>query len=177
MGLRGPRAKPTNLKILQGTYRKDRAAPNEPRPEVAVPQSPPHLNDLAKKEWRRIAPELLKHGLLTKLDRAALAAYCQSWALWVEAEEKLKTEGLMVKMPSGYEQQSIWLSISKTALTQMRAFASEFGLSPATRTRVSAVEPPRQPSKLDRYLKPTEKSPWDEIMEEDEKEERFFGRS
>jgi P27 family predicted phage terminase small subunit len=110
------------------------------------------LNALAKKEWCRLVPELLKHGLLTKIDRAALAAYCVTYGRWIEAEVQLKTEGLTIKTPSGYEQASPWLSVANKALALMRSYASEFGLSPATRSRVSAVDPLKQPGEWDRFL-------------------------
>jgi P27 family predicted phage terminase small subunit len=81
--------------------------------------------------------------LLAKLDRAALAGYCVAWARWVEAEKQLKEKGLMVKTPNGFEQPSPWLNISNKALEQLRAFASEFGMSPATRSRVEALPIPK----------------------------------
>jgi Phage terminase, small subunit len=43
---------------------------------------------------------------LTTLDRAALAAYCGAYALWVEATEAIQKYGTMVKSPSGYPIQS-----------------------------------------------------------------------
>lgn len=51
-------------------------------------------------------------GVLTLVDRAVLAAYRQAWGRWVEAEEKLKETPVMLKTPSGYVQQSPWLSVA-----------------------------------------------------------------
>ena len=45
-------------------------------------------------------------GVLTVIDRAVLAAYCQSYGRWVEAEEKLAETPTIFKTPSGYVQQS-----------------------------------------------------------------------
>jgi phage terminase small subunit len=44
----------------------------------------------AKKEWRRITPELQSLGLIARIDRAALALYCQAYARWVWCEERLQ---------------------------------------------------------------------------------------
>jgi P27 family predicted phage terminase small subunit len=55
----------------------------------ALPRCPTHLSDAARKEWRRLATPLHDAGILTLADRAALAAYCQAYARWVEAEERL----------------------------------------------------------------------------------------
>jgi P27 family predicted phage terminase small subunit len=86
-------------------------------------------------------PELHALGLLTEVDRAALALYCASYGRWVEAEKQLASNGLTVLSPSGYEQKSPWLTIADKAMEQLRRFISEFGLSPASRTRVSATPP------------------------------------
>ncbi len=51
-------------------------------------------------------------GVLTTVDRAALAAYCQAYGRWVEAEEKLKETPTMFRTPGGYVQQSPWLAVA-----------------------------------------------------------------
>ena len=61
----------------------------ENSPLAAMPRCPDHLDHVARKEWRRLATPLHTAGLLTLADRAALAAYCQAWSRWVEAEQKL----------------------------------------------------------------------------------------
>ena len=43
MGQRGPSGKPTNKKILQGTFRKDRAPDNEAKPDIVEPEKPSWL--------------------------------------------------------------------------------------------------------------------------------------
>ena len=55
----------------------------------------------ARDEWHRIAGSLHQMGVLTTVDRAALAAYCQAHARWVEAGEKLQETPLVLKTPSG----------------------------------------------------------------------------
>jgi phage terminase small subunit len=47
------------------------------------------LSAEAKIEWRRVARALHRLGLLTSVDRAALAAYCQAYARWRQAEKAL----------------------------------------------------------------------------------------
>jgi P27 family predicted phage terminase small subunit len=75
-------------------------------------------------------------GVLTLVDRAALAAYCQAYGRWVEAEEKLKETPVMLKTPSGYVQQSPWLSVSNKQLELMGRYMAELGITPASRSRV-----------------------------------------
>jgi P27 family predicted phage terminase small subunit len=78
-----------------------------------------HLLEVARKEWRRLATPLYRMGVLSVTDRAALAAYCVAWSHWVEAEEHLAKGPPLIKTPSGYVQQSPWLSIANKQLEIM----------------------------------------------------------
>lgn len=51
-------------------------------------------------------------GLLTDLDVAAFASYCQTYARWREAEEFISQHGAIVKTKSGYWQQVPQVSIA-----------------------------------------------------------------
>jgi P27 family predicted phage terminase small subunit len=143
----GRKFKPTHLKLVTGTYRKCRANPAEPNPAPALPDAPPELSADAKAEWARIAPELYKLGLLTSLDRAALAAYCDSWGLFVRAERLLRklgddgADGLLTKTAKGEITQNQLLRIARQAAAAMVAFGNEFGLSPSSRVKVAASPP------------------------------------
>lgn len=143
MGKRGPAPKPTNLKLLQGTARPDRAPANEPNPEPVVPNCPSWLHREAKREWRRIVPELEELGLLTRIDRAALSAYCQAYSTWWEMERDIAEHGVtQLNMRSMLESERPQVKIRDRALGQMKSFLVEFGLTPASRTRVSVPEKP-----------------------------------
>ena len=111
-------------------------------PAVRLPACPPHLQGEARKEWRRIGRKLLACGLLTEIDGAALALYCQAWARWIEAEGNLVRYGTVIKAPSGYPIVSPYLSIANTAMAQMTRLLVEFGMSPSSRSRVAVVLPP-----------------------------------
>lgn len=139
MSRRGPPPKPRELKLIQGTHRPDREARGAPRPEVKAPTCPAWLGREGKREWKRIVPELLALGLISELDRAALAGYCQSWHRLHEAERALEHAGaLTYTTASGQVKPRPEVGIASLALSQIRAFAQEFGMSPAARTRVSA---------------------------------------
>ncbi len=121
---------------------RNRAAPCAQR---ALPRCPAHLCDVARKEWRRLAGPLHQAGILSTFDRGALAAYCQAWARWVEAEEQLGKTPVLLKTPSGYVQQSLWLSIANKQMDLMGRYMAELGLTPSARIRLAApVEPERK---------------------------------
>lgn len=121
----------------------------------SLPRCPPHLNPAAANEWRRIARALQRAGVLTGFDRAALAAYCQAWGRWVEAEEHLRETPPLYKTPSGYVQQSPWLTIANKQLEIMGRYMVELGLTPAARSRVltsAALSPPALPIRIERII-------------------------
>jgi P27 family predicted phage terminase small subunit len=86
---------------------------------------------------------------VTHLDRAALASYCAAYALWVEATQAIQTYGATVKSPSGYPVQSPYVSIANCQTEIMMRITSEFGLTPASRNRISAPAA-AQPSFFDK---------------------------
>ena len=57
----------------------------------------PWLEQLSKHEWDRLVGELAKLRLLTRLDRAALAAYCNAYALSADAIGAIQKYGPVVK--------------------------------------------------------------------------------
>lgn len=135
----GPPPKPTALRILQGNPANRPLPENEPKPKTSIPSCPSHLKTEAKKEWRRVTKELKSLGLVTHIDRAALSAYCQAWGRWVEAEKKLAETTDIVKTKGGNIIQNPYLSVANRALEQLTKIAGEFGMTPASRTRVSAT--------------------------------------
>lgn len=134
----GPAPKPTALKVLAGNPGHRPLNDAEPMPELAMPKCPAHLSKEGKAEWKRLAAELHTLGLLTRIDRAALAAYCEVWARWVMAEKKLQAEGCTALTPNGYATKNAWLTIADKALEQMHRYLVEFGMTPASRSRVRA---------------------------------------
>lgn len=142
MGKRGPAPKPTNLKVIQGTYRKDRSTGAEPVPAPTIPKCPTFLKGEARREWKRISVELEKLKLLSEIDRAALAAYCENWAMFVLATKEIRENGITCLSPNGHVMQRPEIAIRNKAMMQMKTFLAEFGMTPASRTRISVPEAP-----------------------------------
>ena len=144
--MRGRKPLPTHLKVVTGNPGGRPLNHAEPRPELVAPTPPKHLAGEALKEWKRISPQLLELGLLTRVDRAALAMYCTQYARYVRAELEMERQyklylaapeaGLIEATPQGYRMQSVWLQISNKAQEQCLKFLTEFGMSPSARSRV-----------------------------------------
>lgn len=139
--------KPTNLRLLQGNPGKVKINPNEPKPEVCIPDPPEFLDGYALMEWHRVAPMLETLGLLSKIDTMALAAYCQCYERWRKAEEAIKSDkGMTITTEKGNVIQSPHVSIANKAMAQMHKFLAQFGMSPASRAGVTAkIREPESP--------------------------------
>ena len=138
MATRGRKPTPTAIKQLEGNPGKRKLNENEPTPDKKAPPCPKWLEADAKKEWRRLAKKMELMGILTEVDMAAFAGYCQAYARWKNAEEFITQHGTIFKTPSGYWQQLPQVSIAQTYLKQMNRFAEQFGLTPASRSRIVA---------------------------------------
>ncbi|QXE85985.1 phage terminase small subunit P27 family [Geomonas nitrogeniifigens] len=141
----GRTRKPTPLKVVGGTDRKDRSNPSEPQPEVKIPEMPAHLSEDAKAEWERITPLLDEMGIISDLDLSALAMYCQAYGRHIEAERKILETGLLDTTSNGNTIQSPLVGISNHSMEIARKLLATFGMTPADRSKVNAV--PRQPDK------------------------------
>lgn len=135
--MRGRKPKPTALKLVDGNPGKRSITGREPRPPSDKPTCPAHLSPTAKAEWKRLAGVLNEIGLLTRIDRTVLAAYCQAYGRWVEAEKKLAETPPLLKTPAGYVQTSPWITISNKQVELMTRLMAEIGLTPSARSRLS----------------------------------------
>ncbi len=134
----GRKPKPTAVKVLEGNPSKTKLNTREPKPAKGIPKCPEWLLPEAKKEWNRLAELMEQMGVLTEVDRAAFAAYCQSYARWKEAQEHINTEGSTFETDKGYQQQTPWVGIANTNQKLMMQAAAEFGLTPSARSRIVA---------------------------------------
>ena len=153
MAVRGRKPVPTELKVLKGNPGKRPLNKKEPKPIKKAPLCPKWLDPDAKKEWKRLASKMERLGILTEVDMAAFAGYCQSYARWKENEEFITKNGSLVRTPSGYWQQVPQVSIAQQYLKQMGRFAEQFGLTPASRSRLIADDPANGPmDEMDKLL-------------------------
>jgi P27 family predicted phage terminase small subunit len=142
MGRRGPSPTSTRLKILAGNAGK---RPLKTR-RAEVPSSrvdcPQWLTAAAKEEWRRLAPQLTRRGLLTPLDRAAFATYCQAFGRWRDCLAAIESLGTVYVTAGGRVHERPEVKMAHQYSQLMRAFAVEFGMTPGSRTRMSIPDAP-----------------------------------
>lgn len=151
MGLRGPKPQSNVIKLLRGNPgRRTLDLSDGMQPEVATPDIPRHLSKEARKEWRRVTGELEQLGIISRLDRAALAIYCQTWARLVMAEQALEAKRRQAeeagldeaeavftqKTPTGFLRESALLRIVGKLQQDCDRYLASFGMSPSSRSKV-----------------------------------------
>ncbi|BCJ86463.1 phage terminase small subunit P27 family [Effusibacillus dendaii] len=145
----GRKAQPIALQLLKGNknrltkqeieHRQSIEEKLKPKKDAVKP--PVWLNDVAKKEFKRIAKELMELDLITNVDINALAAYCDAYSDYVECTKIIQDEGLMVEYTNkAAETNKVphpLLTKKKQLHEQMKSLATEFGLTPSSRAKLA----------------------------------------
>lgn len=135
----GRTPRPAHLRILTGRgVRKDGlptdsgGRPIQPTPNFGrgVPDKPEGLSGDASWLWDRVVEQMTTIGLLKPVDAAALEVACETWARWREASRHRHENGLLGKNSQGVVA-APWIGIEERASKDFRAWAAEFGLTPA----------------------------------------------
>ncbi|MEJ8570754.1 phage terminase small subunit P27 family [Microbaculum marinum] len=148
----GRKPLPTHLKLLKGTARPHRMNKAEPKPVVATPEPPDHLDEAARATFAGVAALLARHGVMTELDAGALARYVVIRGRWLEAEAEVKRRGPVVKTSNDNIIQNPFLAVANRCLAQMAQIESEFGLTPSSRSRIRMAEPAEAADPFEDFL-------------------------
>ena len=162
---RGRPRKPTALKALAGFPGRRPSNDDEPRPEVKAPKMPAWLDDEAKRIWRKLVRQLVDMRVLTRLDEGAMTSYCILASRMRRAEEGIAKSGLIIKDSKGRPMTSPYVKIANECITSMLRIATEFGLTPASRSKIHSQP---EPASVDDTA---------EAAEAAERHARLFGRN
>jgi P27 family predicted phage terminase small subunit len=156
-----PTPEPTALKIAKGNPGKRKLNFDEPQPALGEPEMPKGLSLSARREWKSIVKDLLELGVLSKVDGKALSAYCECFAMWEQARREIKKDGLTFRTTTvvkdrqadgSVKERVVLLSIKRNpavaiafeSLRAMKSYLVEFGLTPASRSRLHVIEKPKE---------------------------------
>ena len=135
MGKRGPTPMHPNLRVLRGDGRPSRNRPPiEATIADTVPEPPVWLDTDAQAQWRAVAGELFRCGLLSTLDTQPLAAWAVAAGRFRAASEAL------LAVPEAERLLSPLAKVARDESKRMMALGQPFGLSgPASRQRLAGV--------------------------------------
>lgn len=139
--------------MLQGNPGK-RPLPKTGRranPRRRTPPPPEWLPEDGRAEWVRVGRLLNQLHVLTEADNTALAAYCDAYSRWRKARKLIEDDGMTTTTAAGNLKAHPATVVVHQAMTEMRQFMIEFGLTPSSRARVGQV-PAAEPSEFEKYL-------------------------
>ncbi|MFP1683351.1 hypothetical protein ACLD0W_12635 [Alloalcanivorax sp. C16-1] len=118
---RGRKPTASNLKVLAGTDRPDREAPDAPEYDLITefPEPPQHLNPDGAQMWGQLGPQLVGAKVLQVVDLYMLEQLCFAWQRFRQ------------KAKAG-------IDITAAEDTALKGLFSEFGMTPASRRKVSS---------------------------------------
>lgn len=160
--MRGRKPKPVSQQIAEGDPRKhgvnklqERLAA-EPKAARGLPTCPRHLRGRARSAWGFWSAELEAMKLDRRPDAMMLEGACLAYEASIRAVEQCRNTGgdvieepILVKSKQTGEDELVghrlkrnpWVSIRERSLLILKAFCSEFGLSPVSRTRLTVEKP------------------------------------
>jgi len=151
--MRGRKSIPSKIIQLRGgtahTHKKPRD--QEPQPPEKMPKCPKHLDKGARKEWRRVGKTLMSIGIMSDLERAHLAGYCQSWSEWVVATIAVQEIGTVYKKADGTPGLNPHIRLAREAYERWLKAAAILGIGTSNRVGLK-VDKPRSASKAEKFL-------------------------
>jgi P27 family predicted phage terminase small subunit len=139
---KGRKRLPTAVKDAKGTMKEYRRNPEEPDYVTfdAIPPPPPYVNGAGRDEYYRTAAELHAKGIMTQVSFRPFVAYCTQVAIYFDAVERLNETGTVIMDDKGQPRVNPYAKIANDALSLMLRLAVEFGLTPASSSKVHARE-------------------------------------
>lgn len=141
----GPKT-PSAIKKQRGTWRADRDEGKIELPVIStIPFAPDTFTDFQKDVWHTVCHTLFELGLLNYVGLELIKIYCIELKRYHEAEEHIKTYGLMI-FETHTKGRDTWevmkknpaVEISSNAYAKIISIAGHFGFTPAAATRIKA---------------------------------------
>jgi P27 family predicted phage terminase small subunit len=156
----GRKPKPTHLKLIEGNAGKRPINRKEPKPKRSRPPAPSHLDPATRKLWDAVVKELDDIAILTSVDIFAVEVLCEALADHRSAVATIARNARAYAASKKSKQEpaysidgryyrttnqagsDMWrqhpaLALKSDADKRIRGWCAEFGLTPASRTRLT----------------------------------------
>jgi len=144
--MRGRKPKPTNLKILEGSFIKNPQRRNTSEPEAPdkLPRCPSHLDAAGKKKWRETLAILKEMNIASTAYADLLELYADTYSRWRDAREKVLKVGIATVTKDTDGNVTIRRNPFETAMHKYRdalvKIEAELGLTPSAKSRLHGRE-------------------------------------
>ncbi|MCE9886553.1 phage terminase small subunit P27 family [Obesumbacterium proteus] len=141
----GPPKTPTHLRLVKGNPSKRAINKNEPKPPSGVPPIPKHFDKRGKYWFKQMGEELDAVGVMSILDAKALELLVEAYTEYRHHCEVLDEEGYTYQTGSATGEKIVKAhpaaAMKADAWKRIRAMLSEFGMTPASRSKVEIKAP------------------------------------
>ena len=141
---------PAPIRVLQQSGKKHLtkaeiekriAAEDSLKPAANNIKCPAWLDDVAKKEWKRIINELKRLELVTNLDIASLAVCCDAYSKYIKATTDINKVGLIVSYTNKSGNKNIvqypLINVATKYSEIYKKYCNDFGLTPSSRIKLA----------------------------------------
>lgn len=142
--MKGRKQTPDNLKVVQGTFRPDRANPDAPSVPLGFPDAPHWLSERAAELFANLCAVLDGMAICSPADQSMIAMLASRLEEIEILTATIEDQGRTYQSESGLWKSRPEVAQRSEAMRHAHSLLTEFGLSPATRNRVSAVQPAEQ---------------------------------
>lgn len=118
--------------------------------------SPPDwlVDKIAADEWKRILPQLLDIDIVGNLDLSSIAGYCNAYANYRRATDRLKVEPLVYNFTDkdsgiAHHRENPTVKVQTVAAAEMRKFAALCGLTIDSRLKAAATKTIKKSEELE----------------------------
>jgi P27 family predicted phage terminase small subunit len=186
--MRGRKPKPISQQITEGDRRRHGrlklATKSNPQPACGLPACPHYLRGHARAAWNVWSAELQAMGLDSAADAQLLEAACVNFQTAVTAHLQIQKQGevveeLIIARDSGKVighrvRKNPWVTVREHAHRLLLSFCSEFGVSPAARTRLNIERPRTDEDEIEKILSgpPVAREPIPEQIEWEAEQKR-----
>jgi P27 family predicted phage terminase small subunit len=151
-----PKPVPTALRLIQGNPSKRAINKTEPKKVSANLKVPGHLDPIAKTQWKNLAKTLDELGVLSQTDLSALEQCCETYA-------RIRRLRIVIKKLGGTAYESVkpdgevlWKAYPQVAQleraeTNHKAYLTEIGLTPSSRSKIQAIDKKDDNDPLEKY--------------------------
>lgn len=146
MGKRGPAKTPTNLALLRGETRPSRVNHNEPKPDLGEIVPPRELGRREQEIWDRLAPDMIRKGVLTAWDVDSFATFCQMVVVNADAAADVQLNGtscttVVRELSDGtviydLRKNPAW-QVMRESAAAIVTLGGRFGLNPSDRSQLT----------------------------------------
>lgn len=139
-----PPRKPTHLRAIEGNPSHARPVNHdEPMPTKGYPPAPSYFSAEEVRWYNDMCEELNRWGVITVLDAKAMEMMTLAYSEFRQADKEIRDHGSLTVEGHGSTGQVVMkshpaIAIRDGAWKKFRAMATEFGMTPASRSKVAA---------------------------------------